>query len=158
MRKIQSRLKALEWSQDYSLIFRYARAANSVVGDGILTKFKLIQAFMVVLVTCKSEEDVSKNEGTRVVTTLLPLYVYGEFSRNSRAANSAAWGLIWQNFEPIRDFIVVLVTCKNEEDLIKNKGSRVVTRLLINFSDAQGQLTQKLVMGSWQNSNSFKLL
>ena len=35
----------------------------------------------------------------------------------------------------------VLVTCKNEEDQIKNKGARVVTRLFINFSNAQGQLT-----------------
>ena len=53
--------------------FRCSRAANSVVGDGIFTKFKLIQAFMVVLVTCKNEEDAFKNEGTRVVTQFLPL-------------------------------------------------------------------------------------
>ena len=43
------------------------------VSDGILLKFKLIQAFMVGLVTCKNEEDPSKNEGTRVVITFLPL-------------------------------------------------------------------------------------
>ena len=30
----------------------------------------------------------SKNEGTRVVTTFLPLQVYGDFSRHSRAVNS----------------------------------------------------------------------
>ena len=30
-------------------------------------------------------------------------------------------------FEPVRDFIVVLVTCKNEEDPIKNGGARVLT-------------------------------
>ena len=41
--------------------------------NGILPKIKLIQAFMVGLVTCKNKEDPSKNEGTRVVTTLLPL-------------------------------------------------------------------------------------
>ena len=41
--------------------------------DGILPKFKPIQAFMVGLVICKNEEDPSKNEGTRVVTTFLPL-------------------------------------------------------------------------------------
>ena len=35
---------------------------------------KPIQAFMVGLVICKNEEDPSKNEGTRVVTTFLPLY------------------------------------------------------------------------------------
>ena len=38
--------------------------------------------------------------------------------------------------------MVVLVTCKNEEYTIKNKGARVVTKIFINFSDAQGQLTQ----------------
>ena len=32
-----------------------------------------IQAFMVDLVTCKNEEDPLENEGTRVVTTFLPL-------------------------------------------------------------------------------------
>ena len=56
-----------------SLIFLKHKAANSVVSDGILRKFKPIQAFMVVLVTCKNEEDPFKNESTRVVTTFLPL-------------------------------------------------------------------------------------
>ena len=36
----------------------------------------------------------------------------------------------------------------------KMKGSRVVTTLFIDFSDAQGQLTPKSVMQSCQNSNS----
>ena len=42
----------------------------------------------------------------------------------------------------------VLVACKKEENLIKNEGARVVTTLFIDFSDAQGQLTPKLVMES----------
>ena len=46
---------------------------NSVVGDGIWQKLKLIQAFMVVLVTCKNDKDPYKNEGTRVLITFLPL-------------------------------------------------------------------------------------
>ena len=50
-----------------------------------------------------------------------------------------------------------LVACKNEEDPIKYEDARVVTTLSINFSDAQGQLTPKSVMGSCQNSNSSKL-
>ena len=33
-------------------------------------KFKLIQAFMVVLVTCKNGEDPINNEGARVVTIM----------------------------------------------------------------------------------------
>ena len=32
------------------------------------------------------------------------------------------------NFEPIRDFTVVLVSCMNKEEPIKNEGARVVTR------------------------------
>ena len=41
-------------------------------------------------------------------------------------------------FELTQAFIVVLVTCKNEEDPIKNEGARVLTSLLFEFSDAQG--------------------
>ena len=47
------------------------------------------------------------------------------------------------NFELIRDYIVVLVACKNEEDPIKNEGARVLTSLYFDFSEAQGQLTPK---------------
>ena len=50
------------------------------------------------------------------------------------------------NFDLVRGIIVVLLTCKNEEDPIKNEGARVLTRLFIVFSDAQGQLTQKSVV------------
>ena len=39
----------------------------------------------------------------------------------------------------------VLVTCKYEEDPIKNEGARVDTTLYINFTDAQGQITLVLV-------------
>ena len=49
-------MKALEWSQHYQFL-RCSRAAYSTVGDGILKKYKLIQAFMVVPRICKNEED-----------------------------------------------------------------------------------------------------
>ena len=51
-----------------------------------------------------------------------------------------------------------LVACENEEDLIKNEGARVVTTLLIDVSDAQGELTPKTVTESCRNSNSSELL
>ena len=51
----------------------------------------------------------------------------GDFSRSSRAANFAVLGPIWPNFELVRDVMDVLVTCKYEEDSIKNEGARVVT-------------------------------
>ena len=54
--------------------------------------------------------------------------------------------------------MVVLLTCKNKEDPIKNEGARVFTTLFINFSDAQGQITLELVVVSGRNLNSSKLL
>ena len=39
--------------------------------------------------------------------------------------------------------MVVLLTCKNEEDPIINRGARVFTTLYINFLDAKGQITQE---------------
>ena len=91
-------------------------------------------------------------------TRFLPLEVYGDFSRCSRAANSTVLGPIWPNFELVRDVMGVLVTCKYEEYPIKNEGARVDTTLCSNFSDAQGQITLVLVSVSGQNLNSSKLL
>ena len=52
----------------------------------------------------------------------------------------------------------VLITCKYEEDPIKNRGARVFTTLYVNFSDAQGQITLESVVVSGRNLNSPKLL
>ena len=54
--------------------------------------------------------------------------------------------------------MVVLHTCKNEEDPINNEGTIVLTRLYGFFSDAQGQLTLKSVAESCLNSFSSKIL
>ena len=45
MKKIQSKMMALEWSQQCNIIHQYlrcSRAANSLIGDGILMKFIFI--------------------------------------------------------------------------------------------------------------------
>ena len=52
--------------------------------------------------------------------------------------------------------MLALVTCKNEEDPIKDVGAKVFTILYINFSDAQGQITLELVVVSGRNLNSSK--
>ena len=52
----------------------------------------------------------------------------------------------------------ILVTCKYEEDPIKNEGARLVTTLYSNFSDAEGKITLVLVSVSGRNLNSIKLL
>ena len=41
--------------------FRRSRATDSVVGDPIRPKFKLVRAFMRVIVTCKYEKERMKN-------------------------------------------------------------------------------------------------
>ena len=122
-------MKELECSQHYSTIFQTRKGYlhNSGVGGGIWPKFELIQAFMHVLVTCKNEDDRFKNEVASVFTRFPSLQDYGDFSRRSRAANSAVLGPIWPNFELVRDGMYVLVTCKYEEDPIKNEGARVFT-------------------------------
>ena len=61
------------------------------------------------------------------MTSFSPLSVYGDFSRRSRAANSAVLGPILPNFELVRDVMNVLVTCKYEEDQIINESARVDT-------------------------------
>ena len=127
---------------------------NSVVN---LPKFELIQAFMHVLVTCKNEEDPINNEGARVFTRFLPLYVFGNFLIRSRTGNSTVFGRIWLQFELFRAIMVVLLTCKNKEDPIKSRGARVFTTLYIDFSDAQGQITPESVVVSGRNCNSSKL-
>ena len=62
------KVKALTWSQFLTLFidfFKCSMAANSEVSDGIYPKIKLIPTFMDGLVTCKNDDDPSKNEGTR---------------------------------------------------------------------------------------------
>ena len=53
---------------------------------------------------------------------------------------------------------MVLLTCKNDEDPIKNEKPRVVTIFHIDFSDAQGQIILYSVVGTCRHSNSFKHL
>ena len=72
--------------------------------------------------------------------------------------NSAVLIPILPNFKLVRNVMVVLLTCKYEEDPIKNEGARVLTTLYINFSDVQGQITLVSVVVSGQNLNSSKLL
>ena len=53
--------------------------------------------------------------------------------------------------------MVVLLTCKNKEDQIKNEGARVFTALYIDFLDAKGQITPESVVVSSRNWKSSKL-
>ena len=63
---------------------------------------------------------------------LIGLFVFKILNKNSiltsiKGSNSVA---NLPKFELIQAFMYVLVTCKNEEDLIKNAGARVFTTFL----------------------------
>ena len=79
MKKIQFKIKALECSQDFSHyksmgIFPDAQGQLTAVHGRIWSNFELVQDFMVVLITCKNEEDPIKNEGARVFTTFTSIF------------------------------------------------------------------------------------
>ena len=137
------------------IFFKRSRAANSEVHGRILPNFELVRDIMVVLHTCKNKEDLVKNEGATVLTRL-----YVVFSDSQ--GHSEVSGEILQKFEFIQTLKVVLLTCKNEEDPIKNEGARVLTTFLPLstgiFSDAQGQLSPQSLVESGRNSNSSEIL
>ena len=69
-------MKALERSKHQNIIqlcFRRSSAANSVIGSLVWRIIILIEAFMGVIDTCKTEEDPFQNECSRVVIKDLPL-------------------------------------------------------------------------------------
>ena len=67
------KMKGLECLQDYDFFFGRSAATYCEVSGGILPKFELIHAFMIVHVTGKNERDPIKNEGARVLTRFSPL-------------------------------------------------------------------------------------
>ena len=142
-------MKALEWSQHYSLIFTHSRAANSEVSDGILPKFKPIQAFIVDLVTCKNNK-IHWKMNVLEWSQRFSHYKSMSFFPNAQGQLTHKSFIDTAQFLTHRKFMGVLVACKNEEDPIKNEGAIVVTTLFIDCSHAQGQLTPKSVIESCQ--------
>ena len=104
-------------------------------------------------VTSKNKEDLNKNEGARVATTLNI-----DFSLSQGQINSVVKGRIWLKFELIRDVMAILVTFKYKEDAIKIESARVDTTQNNDFSNTKGQLTPQSEGGSGRNSNSFEIL
>ena len=121
--KIRSKFKALLIGQGqiWAFFFCHSRARKSEVDSPIWPEFELIQGFMAVLVTCKTDEDPIKSE--------VPIYPDNIFSsislwkknRRSRASNSKVNCPIWPEIELVRDYIDVLVTCKFDKAPITNE-------------------------------------
>ena len=80
----------------------------------IWPNFKLIQALMYVIITCKYEKDPIKNNREKVATLFFQIITLPVAMETS--------GRIWSNFELIQAFMHVLIACKYEKDQIKNSG------------------------------------
>ena len=109
-----------------------------MVRDLIWPNFKLIQALMYVIVTCKYEKDPIMNNGEKVATPFFQIITLSVAMETS--------GQIWPNFEHIPAFMHVLIGCKYEKGQMKNSGENVMTsfsplKVYLIFSDAQGQPT-----------------
>ena len=84
---------------------------------------------MVDLFTYKSEEDPNKNEGTRVVTTMLHYPSIFKMLK-ARPASFIIGDGILMKLKLIRAFIVIHLICKNKYDLFKFESTGVVTTFL----------------------------
>ena len=145
MKKIYSKLKALEWSQHFShykslRIYPNPQGQLTHVPGPILPNFEPIRDIMGFLVACKSEKDPIKNEGTRVVTTLF-IDAQGQLTPKSAiesCRNSNSSKLLW----------LVLLSARMKKIHPKMKVLEWSQHLSHDksmgiFPDAQGQLTYK---------------
>ena len=133
--KIWSRLA--DWLQRYSSSkvwnFCHSRASKSKMSGLIRPEIKLVQAFMPVLVTSNFDDDSIKNERASM-ETVFSHYNLWEIFRHSRAAKSVISRPICPKFEPVRDFMHVLVTCKYKMGQIKdNRGTHKIWSRLANL-------------------------
>ena len=113
---------------------------------------------MGLLVACQNEEDPIKNEGARVVTTLFILFSAAqgqltpisvmESCRNSNPSKLLWLVLLSARIKKIHPNMMVLEWSQHFSHY-KSMGI---------FTDAQGQLTHKSLVGSCQISNPFGIL
>ena len=79
MKMIHSKLKGQEWSQQcshYMSMEIFPDTQGRLTSQSMIRfvpNFELIRTLMVVLISCKNEEDPIENEGTRVLRTFSPL-------------------------------------------------------------------------------------
>ena len=127
------------------LFSRYSMAVISVVSCWIWREFKLIQAWMQVLLTCKTEEDPIKNKRCLNDHNII------QYFRRSSAANPVVSIWIRPKLKLIQAFIHVLFTCKAEEDPMiewPQHFSHYKYMYLGIFPNAQWQLTPQSVIRS----------
>ena len=90
----------------------------------IWPNFKIIQALMYVIITCKYEKDPIKNSREKEAKPFFQIITLSVAMETS--------GRLWPNFELIQAFMqiiqalmYVVITCKYEKDPIKNNREKV---------------------------------
>ena len=136
------------------IFFRRLRAANSVVRGQIWPNFKLIQALMYVIITCKYEKDLIKNNREKVATPFFkllhyllpwkPVVGFGGISNSSKLSSILS---LPASMRRIRS--------RTAENKWRHRFSHYKPMGI--FSDVQGQLTPQSVVQSGRNSNSSEL-
>ena len=100
--------------------FSRLRAANSVVPGRIWSNFKLIQALMYDIITCKYEKGPIKNNREKVATPFFNLYHY-----------LLPWKPVVASGQILNSFKLLCisspVTYKYGKDPIKNSGENVTS-------------------------------
>ena len=97
---------------------------------------------MAVLVTCKFDEDPIEIECT-IDRTWLNM---GFFSTQGQV--TLTWSLMWLEVKLIRDFMIVLVTCKIDEDWIKSE-------VLFQHSSTSNSEVNSLIPPKFELSREF---
>ena len=127
-----------------------SRAANSTVGGPIRPKFKLVQAFMHVIITCKYEKEQMKKEAEKkwrhrfFIITLSVTMESGQISNSSKLSCMLS---LSESMKRIRS--------RKAEKKWRHRFSHYKPMGI--FSDAHGQLTPQSVVQSGRNSNSSEL-
>ena len=130
------------------------RTISSMV---FLPLIELVQVFMTVFITCKSDEapiDLQWGKCCPIDTYFIFYQIFlacdedvhkisDEFDelifRHSVASNSKGNIPIWPEFQLRRKFMPVLVTCKFDEDPIKTEGNIDRTRSNTGFLTLKGR-------------------
>ena len=156
MKSIRSRTAEKKWRHPFShykpmgIFFRRSRAANSAVGGPIRLKFKLVQALMYVIVTCKYEKEQMKNSQEKVETLFFPSYPYllpwKPVLGSSRISNSSKLSCVLSLPASMKRIRLRTAEKKWRHHFSHFKPMGI-------FSDFQGQLTLQWVVQSSRNSN-----
>ena len=94
---------------------------------------------------------LSRTAEKKVATQFIPLSVYREFFRRSRAVNNAVGGWIWPNSGLLRALMYAIVICKYIKDQMKTSQGKVVTSI---FKTLKGSL----LCGPWSDLAKFRTI